>query len=121
MPTTKDSEKNEARSLKMKQVWAARRANAKKANARKEKLTDINTVEAWYELPTCLCCGEPLKKAKNPKHQSLWLPGHDAKMKGVALNVIRGKGGEIPEIAKVMRSKIGFLATRPELAPAFDK
>ena len=92
----------------MKRAWAARRAADE-------------MVARWTEKPICVCgCGGQLEKREGSA-QTMYLAGHDAKLKAKALNVIRGKAepDTIPEIAKALRSKLGFLKTRPELIPAF--
>jgi hypothetical protein len=98
---------NEAKSAAMKRAWAARRAADE-------------MVARWTEKPICVCGGQ-LEKAAKASAQTMYLAGHDAKLKAKALNVIRGKAepDTIPEIAKALRNKLGFLKTRPELVPAF--
>src|ERR1035438_3922761 len=100
--------KSAGRSESMKRAWGTRRAA-------------VEMVAAWSENPVCICgCGGPVKK-KEGAAQTMFRNGHDAKLKAEALNVIRGKAepDTIPEIAKALRSKLGFLKTRPELIPAF--
>ena len=100
--------KSADRAESMKRAWAARRAA-------------VEMEASWSENPICLCgCGGPLEKRSGPT-QTMFLNGHDAKLKGKALKVIRGKAepDTIPVIAKALRSKLGFLKTRPELIPAF--
>ena len=97
------------RSESMKRAWEVRKANAA-AEA------------AWLQKPCCLCgCGEPLVRHPNPERQRLFRPGHDARLKSVAAGVLAGEVPEhaIPEIARMLRSRIGFLGTRPELSKAF--
>ncbi len=81
------------------------------------------TAEAtWFQNPTCLCgCGEALVRHRNPEKQRLFKAGHDARLKSVAAGVLAGEVPEhaIPEIARMLRSRIGFLRTRPELSKAF--
>jgi hypothetical protein len=98
--------KSAGRSESMKRAWAARRAA-------------VEMAASWSEDPVCLCgCGDQLEKRKV---QPMYRLGHDAKLKGKALSVIRGEAepDTIPAIAKALRSKLGFLKTRPELIPAF--
>ena len=93
----------------MKRAWIARRTTAQK-------------LAAWQERPTCLCnCGALLVKATSSKGQRLFKQGHDARLKALAAQVIRGEApaSRIPVIARLMRNRIGFLKTRPELMPAF--
>ena len=93
----------------MKRAWAARRAADE-------------MVAQWTEKPICVCgCGGQLEKAAKASAQTMYLVGHDAKLKAKALSVIRGKAepDTIPEIAKALRNKLGFLKTQPELVPAF--
>ena len=97
------------RSESMKRAWEVRKANA--------------AAEAtWFQKPVCLCgCGEPLVRHPNPERQRLFKPGYDARLKSVAAGVQAGEVPEraIPEIARMLRSRIGFLRTRPELSKAF--
>ena len=100
--------KSLGRSESMKRAWAARRAA-------------VEMAVSWSENPTCVCgCGDQLDK-KSGSAQTMFRNGHDAKLKAKALSVIRGKADPdtIPAIAKALRSKLGFLKTRPELIPAF--
>ena len=93
----------------MKRAWIARRSTAQK-------------LAAWHERPTCLCsCGALLTKATSPKGQRLFRQGHDARLKALAAQVIRGEApaSHIPVIARLMRNRIGFFKTRPELMRAF--
>jgi len=96
------------RSESMKRAWIARRTSAQK-------------LAAWHERPTCLCCGAPLIKASSAKTQRLFRQGHDARLKALAAQVIRGEApaSHIPVIARLMRNRIGFLKTKPELMKAF--
>lgn len=98
-----------ARSESMKRAWIARRTSAQK-------------LAAWHERPTCLCdCGALLTKATSPKGQRLFRQGHDARLKALAAQVVRGEApaSRIPVIARLMRNRIRFLKTRPELMKAF--
>ena len=100
--------KSAGRSESMKRAWAARRAA-------------VEIVARWSEDPVCLCgCGGQVEK-KEGGAQVMFRNGHDAKLKAKALNVIRGKAepDTIPAIAKALRSRLGFLKSRPELIPAF--
>lgn len=91
------------RSESMKAAWDARRSQAAK-------------VAAWIESPTCLCgCGADLKKAKSADGQSNFKIGHDSVLKQTAIKM----PNEVPEIARIMRNRIGFLKTRPDLMKAF--
>jgi hypothetical protein len=102
-----------SRSEAQKAAWAKRRA---------KKMTGM-TVEQFMEAPSCLCgCGEELPKASKPERQRLYRPGHDARVKGQALRIVRGQEDATPlhPAARAMKAYIGFLASRPELAPAFD-
>jgi hypothetical protein len=96
------------RSEAMKQAWIARRSSAAK-------------LAAWHERPTCLCCGALLVKSTSAKTQRLFKQGHDSRLKALAAQVIRGEApaSKIPVIARLMRNRIGFLKTRPELMKAF--
>jgi hypothetical protein len=105
------------RSESMKRAWIARRTTAQK-------------LAAWQERPTCLCCGALLVRASaklsfaksaSVKTQRLFKQGHDARLKALAAQVVRGEApaSRIPVIARLMRNRIGFLKTRPELMPAF--
>jgi len=93
----------------MARAWEKRKANAA-AEAK------------WFEKPVCLCgCGEPLVRHRNPERQRLFKPGHDARLKAVAAGVLVGEvpKSAIPEIARVLKNRIGFLKTKPELLKAF--
>ena len=101
--------KSLTRSESMKRAWARRKS---------QSVTEVG----WYENPTCLCgCGEPLVRHRNPERQRLFKAGHDARLKSVAAGVLAGEVPEhaIPEIARMLRNRIGFLRTRPELLKAF--
>ena len=101
--------KSLTRSESMRRAWARRKSQA---------VTEVG----WYENPTCLCgCGEALVRHHNPERQRLCKPGPDARLKSVAAGVLAGEVSEhaIPEIARMLRSRIGFLRTRPELSKAF--
>ena len=101
--------KSLTRSESMKRAWARRKS---------QSVTEVG----WYENPTCLCgCGEPLVRHRNPERQRLFRAGHDARLKSVAAGVLAGEVPEhaIPEIARMLRNRIGFLRTRPELLKAF--
>lgn len=81
------------------------------------------TPAQWHQNPLCLCgCGGAIPRKNQIKKQSLFRPGHDARVKSLATRIVAGtaKPEEMPAIAKVMREHIGFLNTRPELAPAFN-
>jgi hypothetical protein len=100
-------------SERMKMSWANRKA---------KKQTGM-TVDQFMEAPCCLCgCGEELPKATAPERQRLYRPGHDARVKGQALRIVRGQDDATPlhPAAKAMKAYVGFLASRPELKPAFD-
>jgi len=106
---TESAGKSLNRSDAMKRAWESRRAKS-------------NSEAAWFEKPVCLCgCGEALARHKNPEKQRLFKPGHDARLKSVAAGVLAGEvpAHAIPEIARVLKSRIGFLRARPELAKAF--
>jgi hypothetical protein len=101
--------KSLTRSESMKRAWARRKS---------QSVTEVG----WYENPTCLCgCGEPLVRHRNPERQRLFKAGHDARLKSVAAGVVAGEVPEhaIPEITRMMKNRIGFLRTRPELSKAF--
>src|ERR1017187_938177 len=90
-------------------AWARRKAQA---------VTEVG----WFQKPICLCgCEEALVRHPNPERQRLFKSGHDARLKSVASGVLAGEVLEhaIPEIARMLRSRIGFLRTRPELSIAF--
>ena len=101
--------------MNTKRIEGARRPwKVRKANAAAEA--------TWFQNPTCLCgCGEALVRHRNPERQRLFKPGHDAWLKSVAAGVVAGEVPEhaIPEIARMLRNRIGFLRTRPELSKAF--
>jgi hypothetical protein len=101
--------------MNTKRIEGARRAwEVRKANAAAEA--------SWFQKPCCLCgCGEPLVRHRNPERQRLFKPGHDARLKSVAAGVVAGEVPEhaIPEIARMLRNRIGFLRTRPKLSKAF--
>src|ERR1022692_4548735 len=104
-----DNTKSLTQSESMKRAWARRKSEA---------VTEIG----WFQKPLCLCgCGEPLVRHPNPERQRLFKPGHDARLKSVAAGVVAGEVPEhaIPEIARMLRSRIGFLRTRPKLSKAF--
>lgn len=93
------------RSEAMKAAWEARRSEGAK-------------VARWLETPICLCgCGAPLKKAKSATAQSNFRPGHDSVLHGLATKVLRGEADlmAIPEVARLLRRRIGFLKTNSEL------
>src|ERR1019366_542742 len=101
--------KSLTRSESMKRAWAGRKSQ-------------VVTEVGWFQKPVCLCgCGEALVRHRNPESQRLFKPGHDARLKSVAAGVLAGEVPEhaIPEIARMLRSRIGFLRTRPELSKAF--
>jgi hypothetical protein len=101
--------KSLTRSESMKRAWARRKSQ-------------VVTEVGWFQKPVCLCgCGEPLVRHPNPERQRLFKPGHDARLKSVAAGVLAGEVPEhaIPEIARVMKNRIGFFRTRPELSKAF--
>jgi hypothetical protein len=105
----KNITKSLTRSESMKRAWARRKSQ-------------VVTEVGWFQKPVCLCgCGEPLVRHPNPERQRLFKPGHDARLKSVAAGVLAGEVPEhaIPEIARMLRSRIGFLRTRPELSKAF--
>ena len=97
------------RSDSMARAWATRKAHAA-----------IQT--AWFQKPVCLCgCGEKLVRHRNQEKQRLFKPGHDARLKSIAAGVLAGEIGRdaIPEVARALKKRIGFLRTRPELEKAF--
>jgi hypothetical protein len=97
------------RSEAMARSWAKRRANAA-------------ALTAWWKRPVCLCgCGEALVRHRNPEKQRLFRPGHDARLKSVAAGVLASEVPKdtIPSAARVLKDRIGFLRTRPELSKAF--
>src|ERR1035437_3004092 len=101
--------KSLTRSESMKRAWARRKSQAV-------------TEGVWSENPTCLCgCGEALVRHRNPQRQRLFKPGHDARLESVAAGVLESGVPEHanPEIARMLRSRIGCLRTRPELSKAF--
>jgi hypothetical protein len=101
--------KSLTRSEAMKRAWERRRSKS-------------TTEAAWFEKPVCLCgCGEPLVRHPNPEKQRLFRPGHDARLKSVAAGVLAGEVPKdaIPQVAKLLKDRIGFLRTKPELAKAF--
>src|ERR1035437_468362 len=101
--------KSLTRSESMRRPWARRKSQA---------VTEVD----WFRKPVCLCgCGEPLVRHPNPEKQRLFKPGHDALLEFVAAGVLEGGVPEHanPEIARMLRSRIGFLRTQPELSKAF--
>jgi len=99
---TENAGKSLTRSDAMKRAWESRRAKS-------------NAEAAWFEKPVCLCgCGEELVRHKNPEKQRLFKPGHDARLKSVAARVLAGEvpAHAIPEIARVLKNRIGFLQAR---------
>ena len=111
--TTQQTTSKTNRSDAMKAAWAKRRA---------AKATGM-TVDSYMEAPVCLCgCGEAMPKASKPERQRLYRPGHDARLKGQALRIVRGADDATPlhPAAKVMKKYVNFLASRPELKPAFE-
>jgi hypothetical protein len=108
--TTENSEMApiSSRSESMRRAWSRRRA--------------IATIEEeWSASPVCLCgCGGPLVRRKN-RRESLFIRGHDARLKSLARKVLRGEAEPtvIPEIARVMKSRLAFLLKDPELAKLF--
>jgi hypothetical protein len=92
-----------------KRAWVSRRANAA-------------AVANWFAKPVCLCgCRTELVRHRNPDHQRLFRPGHDARLKSVAASVIVGAmtKDRIPDVARALKARIGFLRTTPGLAKAF--
>ena len=97
------------RSAAMTKSWAKRRANAAVA-------------AKWWNAPVCICgCCEALVRHPNPDRQWLYRLGHDARLKAVAAGVIRGQipRSTIPDTARMLKDRIGFLESRTELAKAF--
>src|ERR1039457_380215 len=96
------------RSESMRRAWSRRRASA--------------AIEAeWSASPVCLCgCRGPLVRRKNRK-ESLFIRGHDTRLKSLARKVLRGdeEPTAIPEIARAMKSRLAFLLKDPELAKLF--
>ena len=102
---------NTKRSEAMKAAWATRKAA--KAGAM--------TVEQFMANPRCLCsCGAELPQSKRPEKQTLYAPGHDARVKGQLLKVVRGEAAasSINPAVRTMKAFVKFLSTRPELADA---
>lgn len=100
---------NSRRSAAMARAWATRKANAA-------------TASAWWQRPVCLCgCGVVLVRHRNPERQRFFRPGHDARLKSVAAAVLAGEidRKQIPDAARALKDRLGFLKTRPELARAF--
>ena len=112
---TKQSENPEKRpatprSEAMRAAWAKRRESAKK------------TAE-YFADPVCLCgCDGPLVRQKNPRKQHFFLQGHDAKLKALALKIVRGEASsdQIPDFTRDLKSSIKFLKKMPELRKAFE-
>jgi hypothetical protein len=101
--------------MNTKRIEGARRAwEVGKANAAAEA--------TWFQKPVRLCGrGEPLVRHRNSERRRLFKPGHDGRLKSVAAGVLAGEVPEhaIPQIARMLGSRIGFLRTRPELSKAF--
>src|ERR1017187_4204758 len=97
-----------SRSESMRRDWSRRRASA--------------AIEAeWSASPVCLCgCRGALVRRKNRK-ESLFIRGHHARLKSLARRVLRSEAepAAIPEIARVMKSRLAFLLKDPELAKLF--
>ena len=76
------------------------KSNRPKSKTRKARST------CW-----CGCGGETSSK---------FMPGHDARLKGVLIRVARGKAdpSTIPAIARLHASEIGFIGTKPEYETA---
>jgi hypothetical protein len=80
-------------------------------------------VLAWVDHPVCLCgCEGPLVRIKRTRKQQCFLQGHEAKLKALALKVVRGEASpdEIPDYVKNLRGLIRFLKKMPELRKAFE-
>lgn len=110
--TTTNSEKRPAtpRSEAMRKAWDKRRASAAKT-------------AKYFAHPVCLCgCHGPLGRQKNPRKQHFFLQGHDAKVKALALKIVRGEASsqEIPDFTRNLRGCIKFLKKMPELRKAFE-
>ena len=113
--TTKESEnlaKRPAtpRSEAMRKAWDKRRESAAKT-------------ARYFADPVCLCgCDGPLVRQKNPRKQHFFLQGHDAKLKALALKIVRGEASadQIPDVTRDLKSSIKFLKKMPELRKAFE-
>ena len=82
-----------------------------------------NLAFAWFDHPVCLCgCEGPLVRIKRTRKQHCFLQGHEAKLKALALKVVRGEASpdEIPDYVKNLRDLIRFLKKMPELRKAFQ-
>jgi hypothetical protein len=99
------------RSETAKLSWVARRSTAAR-------------IQRWYERPVCLCgCEQRLERAESgPGDQRLFRMGHDSRLKSLLAAVLRGdkRPSEIPVNARLMRRRIGFLKTNPDLAKVFS-
>jgi hypothetical protein len=113
--TTKESEPSEKRpatprSEAMRAAWDKRRESAAKT-------------ARYFAAPVCLCgCDGPLVRQKNPRKQHFFLQGHDAKLKALAIKIVRGEASsdQIPDFTRDLRSSIKFLKKFPELRKAFE-
>jgi hypothetical protein len=77
---------------------------------------------AWFDHPVCLCgCEGHLVRIKRTRKQHCFLQGHEAKLKALAAQVVRGEASpdEIPDVTKSLSGFIPFLKKRPELRKAF--
>src|ERR1017187_1510958 len=89
--------------------WAKRRAN-------------LAAVADWFEHPICLCgCSEALARHHLERRQRRFKQGHDAKLRSMASQILRGELGRdaMPEITRLMVDYIPFLEKHPELRKAF--
>src|ERR1035437_9460996 len=113
--TTQESDNLEKRpatprSEAMRKAWDKRRASAAKT-------------AQYFADPVCLCgCDGPLVRQKNPRKQHFFLQGHDAKLKALAIKIVRGEASsdQIPDFTRDLRSSIKFLKKFPELRKAFE-
>lgn len=77
---------------------------------------------AWFDHPICLCgCEGPLVRIKLTRKQHCFLQGHEAKLKALALKIVRGEASpdEMPDYTKNLSDLIRFLRKMPELRKAF--
>ena len=77
----------------------------------------------WFAHPACLCgCQGPLARIKNTRKQHCFLQGHEAKLKALALKIVRGEASsdQIPDFTRDLKSSIKFLKKMPEFRKAFE-
>jgi len=106
---TKNAGKSLTRSDAMKRAWESRRAKS-------------NAETAWFQNPSAYAVAArrwpgTRTRRSSGSSSSAMMP----RLKSVAAGMLAGEvpAHAIPEIARVLKSRIGFLRARPELAKAF--